>query len=116
MICPGDTVPTPPQGSRTRDRVHSDTREPAPHGLDVSGTLIAAPDGPFLLAADNGILYVVNDPRGFVAGDRVRVTGMCVPLYVTIYEHGDACILNHAITACGSARPYRDNVSSPRAY
>ncbi len=105
MICPRSAAVTSSKVVRTRQSVRSHTSEPVSYELDVSGTLVAGPDGPLLLAADNGVLYVINDARDFVVGDRVRVTGMRVPLHVTIYEHGDACILNDSITACGSVGP-----------
>ena len=105
MICPSNAAATPSKAARTHERIRRHTSEPESYELDVSGTLVAGPDGPLLLAADNGVLYVINDARDFVVGDRVRVTGMRVPLHVTIYEHGDACILNDSITACGSVGP-----------
>ena len=104
MICPSNAAATPSKAARTHESIRH-TSEPESYELEVSGTLVAAPDGPLLLAADNGVLYVINDALDFVVGDRVRVTGMRVPLHVTIYEHGDACILNDAITACGSVVP-----------
>lgn len=105
MICPRNAAATSSKVARTHESVRRHTSEPESYELDVSGTLVAGPDGPLLLAADNGVLYVINDARDFVVGDRVRVTGGCVPLHVTIYEHGDACILNDSITACGSVVP-----------
>lgn len=105
MICPGNTLPASSKVAQTRQRIRNHTSEPVSYELDVSGTLVAGPDGPLLLAADHGVLYVINDARDFVVGDRVRVTGMRVPLHVTIYEHGDACILNDSITAGGSVVP-----------
>lgn len=96
-----------PGHDRPRDldgMIRRNTIEPASQRIDVVGVLVRGPDKP-LLRADNGMLYVVNDSGDFDVGDRVRVTGMRVPLCVTIYEHGDACILNDTITRVDSSSP-----------
>ena len=68
--------------------VRANKIELASQHCDVSGKLVPGPGN--LLLADNGLLYVIENTDGHAIGDRVRVTGVRVPLCASIYDHGDA--------------------------
>lgn len=73
-------------------RIRKNDIAPIDTVFDGVGEIVEA-DGLPLLHTDDGHEYAITDPHGHRSGDRVHVRGTLVPLRLTVFALGEACVL-----------------------
>ncbi len=73
-------------------RIRKNDIAPMDSEFDRGGEIVER-EGLPMLRTDDGHEYAMTDPQGRTRGQRVRVRGTLVPLRLTVFTLGDACVL-----------------------
>lgn len=73
-------------------RIRKNDIAPVRSEFDAVGEIVDR-DGLPLLRTDEGHEFAITDPSGHKTGDRIHVRGTLVPLRLTVFAQGEACVL-----------------------